>query len=504
MSATDVLRNNVPDKIYSFIVFTLVNLPYKANSIDIDSICIDGIEYKSYKNHYRFTNGTMNIIKIASTEFVPYGIYARKIINFLISEFSYKYSLPHIYNCDQSKRMVKLGKKPVDFIERICGSRKVGSSTRKVVLQQLQAILNCKMAVATGYKQINPNDDEIHANDRYQFALIESNGMGLVNHKFDVVNNWQEEIYISDDLADMLSRRIMPLNRDVYMRISSPMELDIFQYFTYQCYNASKDNKQNRDCSMQWEEVFKIFGRGYAKNSKGLANFRTDFRKNTQSLMQKTKLAISMPLDKKYITFKPHVPDGAIKSGMGVSRGVGDDDLYLSLKSDLDILPKISGSVVVGGGDWEMFVEQYGILKNYDKSAVTVIKRYFDLDASLTKKTVEYVSTQKIRNPSAYLMSALNEKWIELGEGFKHRLNRWQIIYDGLPSEQKRKIDTVVSNVLPKLEDKWLSEQIESRVLRLIYARYIDIDNIDVMLQELVGSRYQTYFMRDRGLFDML
>ena len=101
-------------------------------------------------------------------------------------------------------------------------------------------------------------------------------------------------------------------------------------------------------------------------------------------------------------------------------------------------------------------------------------------------------------------MSALNEKWIELGEGFKHRLNRWQIIYDGLPSEQKRKIDTVVSNVLPNLEDKWLSEQIESRVLRLIYARYIDIDNIDVMLQELVGSRYQTYFMRDRGLFDML
>ena len=504
MNVIDVLNDNVPDKIYSSIVFTLVNLPYKANSIDIESICIDGVDYKSYKNHYRFRNGTMNIIKIASTEFVPYGIYARKIINFLISEFSYKYSMPHIYECDQSKRMVRLGKKPIDFIEKICGIRKVGK-TRNLVLQQLQAILNCKMAVATGYKQINPNDDEICANDRYQFALINSGDKSLVSHKFDVFSNWQEEIYISDDLADMLSRKIMPLNRDVYMRISSPMELDIFQYFTYQSYNASKDGKANCECSMHWDEVFKVFGRGYAKSSKGLANFRADFRKNTQSLMQKANLSISMPLDAKSITFKPIITQEVLKRAIGLSDSIADDnsnDLYLSIKSDLDKLPKINNSV--DSGNWDIFVGRYDILKLCDKSAIACVKRYFDLDAELTKKTIEYANTQKMRNPSAYLVAALNEKWIKLADEFSKRVNLWQNIYAGLSFEQKRKIDNVVSNSVTRLVDKWSPEPIDSNIVRLIYARYIDINDSDIVLRELVGSRYQTYFMRDRGLFDML
>ena len=500
MNVSDVLHDNVPDKIYSSILFTLVNLPYKANSIDIEPIFIDGLEYKSYKNHYRFNNGTMTIIKIASTEFVPYGIYARKIINFLIGEFSYKYTLPHIYNCGQSKRMVKLGKKPVDFIEKICVTRKVGSNTRKIILQQLQAILNCRMAVATGYKQINPKDDEIFASDKYQCALIESDNDQLINHKFDVFNNWQEEIYISDDLADMFSRKIMPLDRDVYMQITSPMELDIFQYFTYQCYlNSSKDN--NRDCPMMWDEVFKVFGRGYSNTSTGLAHFRADFRKNTVSLMQKTNLAICAPLDAKYITFRPQVPNIKIKRSIGYSEA--SDDIYESLKPELDNFSKLESNLE--DKNWDSFLERYNILKQYDKSAVTIIKRYFELNAEQTKKTINYVNTQKIRNPSAYLVAALNEKWMELNDSFKKRLDSWQIIYDKLTAEQKRKIDTIVSSIMPKLRDKWSPEQIDGRILTLIYARYFTTyKNSDTLLQELTGSRYQTYFMQSLDLFNVL
>lgn len=505
MNVSDVLHDNVPEKIYSSIIFTLVNLPYKANSIDIEPIFIDNMEYKSYKNHYRFDNGTMTIIKIASTEFVPYGIYARKIINFLISEFSYKYSLSNIYDCDQSRRMVKLGKKPIDFIEKICGTRKVGSNTRKVVLQQLQAILNCRMAVATGYKQINPKDDEIFASDKYQFALIESDNEQLVNHKFDVFNNWQEEIYISGDLADMLSRKIMPIDRDVYMQITSPMELDIFQYFTYQSYlNSNKDN--NRDCPMMWDDVFSVFGRGYASTSVGIAGFRRDFRKNALSLTQKTNLTISAPLEAKYITFRPQVPNTTIKHAIGFSEA-SDDGMYESLKPALDKLPKIESKINknnLNDQSWDIFVEKNNLLKQYDKSAVTIIKRYFELDAEQTKKTIEYTKTQKVRNPSAYLVAALNDKWMQLNESFKKRLDSWQIIYDKLTGEQKRKIDSAVSSAMPKLRDKWLQENIDSRTLTLIYARYIFDDNSDTLLQELIGSRYQTYFMRDRSLFNLI
>ena len=171
-------------------------------------------------------------------------------------------------------------------------------------------------------------------------------------------------------------------------------------------------------------------------------------------------------------------------------------------KSDLDKLPKINNSV--DSGNWDIFVGRYDILKLCDKSAIACVKRYFDLDAELTKKTIEYANTQKMRNPSAYLVAALNEKWIKLADEFSKRVNLWQNIYAGLSFEQKRKIDNVVSNSVTRLVDKWSPEPIDSNIVRLIYARYIDINDSDIVLRELVGSRYQTYFMRDRGLFDML
>ncbi|MBY0379023.1 MAG: hypothetical protein K2P99_01340 [Burkholderiales bacterium] len=497
MNVTDVLHDNVPEKIYSSILFTLVNLPYKANSIDIEPIFIDNVEYKSFKNHYRFNNGTMTIIKIASTEFVPYGIYARKIINFLIAEFSYKYTLPHIYDCDQSRRMVKLGKKPIDFIEKICGRRTSGSSSAKSILQQLQAILNCRMAVATGYKQINPNNDELFASDKYQFALIESDDDQLVNHKFDVFNNWQPEIYITNDLADMFSRKIMPIDRDVYMKITSPMELDIFQYFSYQGYN--KDT--NYDYPIDWNDVFGVFGRGYASTSVGIAGFRRDFRRNVASLMQKTNLVISAPLDAKYITFRPQVPNTTIKCAISVSEA-SNNDLYASLKPTLDILPKIGTNL--NKNNWDDFIAKYDLLRNFDKGAITIIKEYFESDAEQTKKTIEYVKIQKPRKVSAYLVSALKKNWLKFNEYFEKRLESWERIYDKLTGEQKRKVDSAVSTAIPKLRDKWLQEQIDSRILTLIYARYLVDEDRDLLLKELTGSRYQTYFMRDHNLFNLV
>ncbi len=493
MNVDDVLQDNVPDKIYSSILFTLVNLPYKANSIDIEPIIIDKIEYKSYKNHYRFDNGTMTIIKIASTEFVPYGIYARKIINFILAEFAYKYSLPQIYDCDQSRRMVKLGKNHLDFIEKICGTRKVGSNTRKAILQQLQAILNCKMAIATGYKQINPKDDEIFANDKCQFALIESDNEQLINHRFDVFNNWQSEIYITYNLADILSSKIMPLDKNVYMQINSPMELDCFQYFTYQGYlNLKKGN--DKDIKYLWDDTFRLFGRGYAKTSRGIADFKKEFRKNIESLQQKTTLMISAPLDVKYITFRPQVPT-MLSTPTADSLKWSEID-YESYKPMLDNLAKIESQLgnvekdVHSLNKWDDFLAKYDLLRKFDKSAITTIKKYFDLDAEQTKKTIEYAKTQKPRNMSAYLVAALNNKWVEFNESFKKRLESWQKIYDKLTGEQKRKVDSAVSTAIPKLRDKWLQEQIDGRILTLIYARYLIDEDRDILLQELTGSRY--------------
>ncbi|MBY0380064.1 MAG: hypothetical protein K2P99_06680 [Burkholderiales bacterium] len=458
MNVVDVLNDDIPEKIYSSIVFTLVNLPYKANSIDIETMVIDNQEYKYYSQYYEFSNGTMTIIKIGSIEFVPYGIYARRIINFLINEFAYKYTLPHLYGCDLSRRMVSLGLKPVDFIEKICGTRKVGSNTRNTILQQLQAILNCRMAVATGYQQIDPKDNELFASDKHQFALIESEYAQLVTHRFDVFNHWQNKIHISSNLASVLSKKQMPLDRNVYMQIKSPMELDIFQYFTYQSYlSVSKGDKSER--SMMWDEAFKVFGRGYSNTSTGLSHFRADFRKNVALLMQKTNLVISAPLDAKYITFRPQLPNTTIKRAISVSEA-SNNDLYESLKPTLDTLPKIGTNLNKNNlnstdhYNWDNFVEKYDLLRHFDKVAITIIKEYFELDAEQTKKTIEYVKTQKPRKVSAYLVSALKKQWLKFNEYFEKRLESWEIIYDKLTGEQKRKVNSAVSTAIPKLRDR--------------------------------------------------
>ena len=291
MNVSDVLQDNIQDKVYTSILFTLVNLPYRDNSIDIEKIIIEIQEYQCYKNHYRFDNGHMTIIKVASLEFVPYGIYARKIINFLLREFAYKMKLSHIYD-ETARRMISLGKKPIDFIEKLCGKRNIGSNTRKAILMQLQAILNCHMAIATGYKQMSIKDDEALASEQFQFAFIESHDEQLINHKFDVFNNWQEAIYMSADLANILSQHVMPLDMLVYNQITSPMELDMYQYYTYQNYNCFKKGADL--IRYDYDEVQKLFGRGYAKTSRGMAYFKKDFRKNLESLQQKVNLQIGV------------------------------------------------------------------------------------------------------------------------------------------------------------------------------------------------------------------
>ena len=238
----------------------------------------------------------------------------------------------------------------------------------------------------------------------------------------------------------------------------------------------------------------------------GLGNFKRDFRKNITSLMQKTNLAISAPLDAKYISFRPQAPTTTIKRAIGFSEA-SDNDVYESLKPTLDLLPKIQSKINKNNFEdqnWDNFVVQYDLLRKFDKSAIATIKKYFELDAEQTKKTIEYAHTQKPRNMSAYLVAALNDKWMQLNESFKKRLDSWQVIYDKLTSEQKRRIDSAVSSVAPKLRDKWSPEQIDGRVLTLIFSRYLVEENRDILLQELGGSRYQVYFMRDFDLINAI
>ena len=503
MNVNDILQDVTPDNLYSSVFFTLVNLPYKAKSSDIKNIELEEQNYECYTNHYRFDNGTMILVKIASNDFVPYGVYARKNMNFLIAEYSFKKNLPHIYD-EQTRRMIDLGKKPIDYIEKICGTRKVGSDTRKAVLQQLEAILNCRMAIATGYRQIFPEDDERFLKEECQFALIESQDKQLVNHKFDVFNNWQPTVHVSNDLSSILSSRIFPLERDVYLKITSPMELDIYQFFSYQGYNKAKKNDYEL-CNYHWDIIFAIFGRGYEQTSKGLSNFKRDFRKCLESLQKKTSLLITAPKDAKGITFRPQALIMPQKLAVNpLNRSAND---YNSYKPMLDDLFKIESDTKKDGhilNKWDDFIAKNDLLRKFDKSAITTIKKYFELDAEQTKKTMEYAKTQNPRNMSAYLVAALNNKWIEFNESFKKRLESWQIIYDKLTGEQKRKIDSAVSTAIPRLRDKWLQEQIDSRILTLIYARYLIDEDRDTLLQELTGSRYQTYFIRSFDLFNLI
>ena len=59
MNVDELFQDPASERIFSSVLFTLVNLPYRDNSIDIDEIEINGITYKCYKNRYEFSNGKL-------------------------------------------------------------------------------------------------------------------------------------------------------------------------------------------------------------------------------------------------------------------------------------------------------------------------------------------------------------------------------------------------------------------------------------------------------------
>ena len=506
MNVDELFQDPASERIFSSVLFTLVNLPYRDNSIDIEKIEIDGVIYKCYKNRYDFSNGKLLIIKIASRQCIPFGINARRIINFLIAEFSYKKNFPSIYDNEYSRRMISLGKKPIDFIEKICGTRKVGSDTRKSILKQLEAILNCRMAIATGYKQINPNDDELFA-QKAQFALIDTGSNELVNHVFDVTNNWQEEIYVSEDLAKILSQHLMPLDKEIYSNITSPFVLDMYQYFTYQNYNYV--NKGVSQADYTWNELQSLFGRGYAKTSQGMACFRQDFRKGMIELQSKVNFAISAPLDSKYITFKPSeqlllgnkkLPP---KSMDDIKFGAYED-IFKALSTDKQATKEAPTRIdVTPTPDWMSFVRMFNLVHKFDSNSINLIKTYFDKDADNTRKTVKYVLEQATKNPSAFVKKALTGNWATKYEEFNQKLSKWKNDYQLLNDKEVQKLSQSASSACSFLQSKYHPEEFSQQILALIYMRASAVHDVDALLVELDGSKYKQYFKRHFELLDL-
>ena len=505
MNVDEILQDPASERIFSSVLFTLVNLPYRDNSIDIEEIEIDGFIYKCYKNRYDFANGKMIIIKIASRDFVPFGIYARRIINFLIAEFTYKKNFPNIYENEHTRRMISLGKKPIDFIEKICGTRKVGGKQKYLILKQLEAILNCHMAIATGYKQINPNNDELLA-DKHQFALIDTGSNELINHTFDVTNNWQEEIYVSEDLAKILSQHLMPLDKNVYLTITSPMELDVYQYFTYQNYNNVQ--RGVNEIQYNWEELMKLFGRGYAKNSRGIADFRKDFRKAVVELQSQVNFAISAPLDSKYITFKPSA-NLLLDSKKLITKSMDDlkygpyEDMFKTFSSDKQNIERSSKVDVIPTSDWMSFARMFNLVHKFDSNSINLIKTYFDKDADNTRKTVKYVLEQATKNPSAFVKKALAGNWATKYEEFNQRLSKWKNDYQLLNDKEVQKLSQSSSSACSFLQSKYHPEEFSEQILALIYMRAFAVGDVDALLVELDGSKYKQYFKRHFELLDL-
>lgn len=480
------IKGNVLEKTYSSVIFTLVNLPYKFNSIDVEDIIINNVIYKCYSNHYRFDNGTMIIIKIASRDFVPYGIFARKIINFLINEFTYKIKYQE-FSEKSDCRLINLGNKPVDFIEKITGRRKVGSDTRKTILRQLESILNCNMAVATGYKQSKPENDELFANEKYQFAFIEQNDE-IINHKFDVFTNWQKEIYISEDLLEILSKHIMPINPEIYNNINSPMELDIYQYYSYQEYNY----QNTQEINYSFEEVFKLFGRGYKKDIFGIAHFRADFRKNLEVLKLKVGLQIEASLNSKYITFIPRFKMNKILNKNEKKINKWSDIEYKIYKPILDD--------IYLDNDWNLFVVKYKINHFFDKSAIFIIKKYFYQDQQRTVDVIKFVFTQKPFNINAFVIKALSSEWLENQKNFEIKLKQWELLFNEDTVENQNIAKQLAHNTISYFISRYPDENFCINIITLIHHRYNQIYNKDILLEDLKGSKYQMYCRRHSEL----
>lgn len=277
------------DVLISSVRISLLSLPYKDNSSEVFIKNFNGVDYFCYEHQHTFKAKILGII-FANPEKIPYGLYARKILHYIchtiflnIRDISLREEIPFKKVINDTKyydelRVIYFGKRK-DFISKITGRLRNGGKAIGDVLFQLHLLLTSNVSFYESWAKGSKSKAKDRAIAGFgPFAIVDE------KHKVDFLNNWEEDFLMPVDLLGFFTKYLNPMDLSIYSGIKSAMQLDMYQYYLYENWLLSKNNKSSK--IYNFESLYEMFGGGYKKTSQGRAHFKQAIKKSLDGLIE--------------------------------------------------------------------------------------------------------------------------------------------------------------------------------------------------------------------------
>jgi hypothetical protein len=227
--------------------FVMATLPHKK---------VEGTEFVRRNGDY-----TLSILAPSETG-IPYGVIPRLILIWISEEVVKKKSRELILGDSLSAWMGELGMVPT-------GGR-WGSITR--LKQQMKALLASSItatwegAGAWAMKRVSVADDAI---------------LWWDPKNPDQTTLWESKLVISERLFKELLDNSVPFDKRILKHLKrSPLALDLYIWLTYRFHYL----KQRQ--GIHWHSLMRQFGSGYETTPKGVAHFKTEFKKQLKKVLK--------------------------------------------------------------------------------------------------------------------------------------------------------------------------------------------------------------------------
>lgn len=227
--------------------FVMATLPHKK---------VQGTEFIRKNGDY-----TLSVLAPSETG-IPYGVIPRLILIWISEEVVKKKSRELILGESLSAWMAELGMMPT-------GGR-WGSITR--LKQQMKALLASSITATWGgagawaLKRVSVADDAI---------------LWWDPKNPDQTTLWESKLILTEKLFQELMEHSVPFDKRILKHLKrSPLALDLYIWLTYRFHYL----KQRQ--AIPWGSLMRQFGSGYEATPKGVAHFKTEFKKQLQKVLK--------------------------------------------------------------------------------------------------------------------------------------------------------------------------------------------------------------------------
>lgn len=227
--------------------FVMATLPHKK---------VQGTEFTRQNGDY-----TLSIVAPSRTG-IPYGVIPRLILIWISEEVVKKKSRELVLGDSLSAWMAELGMVPT-------GGR-WGSITR--LKQQMKALLAANITAVWEGRGAWALDS-VKVADKAILWWDPKNP--------DQTSLWDSKLLLSETLFEELLNHAVPYDKRILKHLKrSPLALDLYIWMTYRFHSLKQPQ------AIPWGSLMRQFGSGYENTPKGIAHFKTEFKKQLRKVLK--------------------------------------------------------------------------------------------------------------------------------------------------------------------------------------------------------------------------